>query len=102
VPTDFWEEARARLNRVKPVMMLSEGTLPEHHMKAFDLTYSWTCTTSLIRCCRGRGRSRSSTRSSGGVLQFPRGALRMRFNTNHDKNAWDAPAVVKFGPRGFA
>ena len=24
----------------------------------------------------------------------------MRFNTNHDKNAWDAPAVEKFTPQG--
>jgi glycosidase len=24
----------------------------------------------------------------------------MRFNTNHDKNAWDAPAVIKFTPQG--
>jgi len=24
----------------------------------------------------------------------------MRFNTNHDKNAWDAPAVEKFSPEG--
>jgi glycosidase len=34
-------------------------------------------------------------------LQFPKGALRMRFNTNHDKNAWDAPAVTKFGEDGL-
>ena len=25
----------------------------------------------------------------------------MRFTTNHDKNAWDAPAVKKFGPEGL-
>jgi glycosidase len=32
--------------------------------------------------------------------QFPKGSLRMRFNTNHDKNAWDSPAVLKFSPQG--
>ena len=41
VPTDFWEEARRRLDAIKPVMMLSEGSLPEHHRSAFDITYSW-------------------------------------------------------------
>ena len=25
----------------------------------------------------------------------------MRFNTNHDKNAWDSPAVLKFGKEGL-
>jgi len=34
-------------------------------------------------------------------LQFPTGSLRMRFVTNHDKNAWDAPAVTKFGVDGL-
>jgi glycosidase len=32
--------------------------------------------------------------------QFPKGSLRLRFNTNHDKNSWDAPAVKKFSPAG--
>jgi glycosidase len=35
-------------------------------------------------------------------LQFPTGSLRMRFTTNHDKNAWDSPAVLKFGREGLA
>jgi len=34
-------------------------------------------------------------------MQFPVGALRMRFTTNHDKNAWDAPAVTKLGMEGL-
>ena len=41
VPLDFWEEARRHLDAIRPVMMLSEGTLPEHHLAAFDLTYDW-------------------------------------------------------------
>ncbi|MDH4070083.1 MAG: alpha-glucosidase C-terminal domain-containing protein, partial [Ignavibacteria bacterium] len=32
---------------------------------------------------------------------FPLGSLRLRFNTNHDKNAWDEPAVLKFGMDGL-
>ena len=27
--------------------------------------------------------------------------MRMRFNTNHDKNAWDMPAIEKYGPDGL-
>ncbi len=101
VPTDFWEDVRGRLNKIKPVMMLSEGTLPEHHMKAFDLTYSWGVYDALDPLLNAR---RSVTILDeifkAEVLQFPTGALRMRFNTNHDKNAWDAPAVTKFGLDG--
>ncbi len=102
VPTDFWEEARARLNRIKPVMMLSEGSLPEHHRKAFDLTYSWNIYDALDVLLAGRrpvALLDQILRTE--ELQFPAGALRMRFTTNHDKNAWDAPAVEKFGLEGL-
>jgi glycosidase len=102
VPTDFWEEARARLDRIRPVMMLSEGSLPEHHLAAFDLTYSWNVYDALDPLLNERrpvALLDQILRTED--LQFPRGALRMRFTTNHDKNAWDAPAVTKFGPDGL-
>ncbi len=102
VPTDFWEEARARLNRIKPVMMLSEGSLPEHHRKAFDLTYSWNIYDALDVLLSGkRPVALLDQILRTEELQFPTGALRMRFTTNHDKNAWDAPAVEKFGLEGL-
>lgn len=102
VSTDFWEEARARLDRIKPIMMLSEGSIPEQHMKAFDLTYSWNMYDVLDVLLKGK---RPATLIDDILktesLQFPVGALRMRFITNHDKNAWDAPAVAKFGRDGL-
>jgi cyclomaltodextrinase / maltogenic alpha-amylase / neopullulanase len=102
VPTDFWEAARAALNRVRPVVMLSEGSLPEHHMKAFDLTYSWNIYDALEPLLAGR----RPVALLDQILrteqnQFPTGALRMRFTTNHDKNAWDNPAIRKFGHDGL-
>lgn len=102
VPTDFWEEAREKLNRIKPVMMLSEGSIPEHSVKAFDLTYSWNVYDALDPLLRGK---RPATALDEifmmEQLQYPTGALRMRFNTNHDKNAWDSPAVLKYGKDGL-
>jgi len=101
VPTDFWNTARGELEKIKPVMMLAEGTLPEHHVKAFDLTYAWNTYDVLSHIIDGEthadvfdGLLRSEAN------QYPRNALRLRFNTNHDKNAWDAPAVEKFTPAG--
>jgi cyclomaltodextrinase / maltogenic alpha-amylase / neopullulanase len=101
IPTDFWETAVKELEAIKPIIMLSEGTLPEHHVKAFDLTYSWNMYDVLQKVING------STPASifhdllkTESYQFPKGSLRMRFNTNHDKNAWDGPAVEKFTPLG--
>ncbi len=102
VPTDFWEEVRGRLNRIKPVMMLSEGSLPEHHRKAFDLTYSWNIYDALDVLLSGsRPVALLDQILRTEELQFPVGALRMRFTTNHDKNVYDAPAVKKFGVAGL-
>ncbi len=101
VPTDFWESARKELDEIKPVMMLSEGSIPEHHIRAFDITYSWNVYDVLQNVIKGLIPATIfdeilKTESH----QYPQNSLRMRFNTNHDKNAWDAPAVEKFTPQG--
>ena len=102
VPTDFWNEVRGRLSRIKPVLMLSEGSLPEHHLKAFDITYSWNVYDALDPLLKGkRPVALLDQILKTEELQFPSGSLRLRFTTNHDKNAWDAPAVVKFGANGL-
>jgi len=101
VPIDFWDEARAALDSIKPVMMLAEGALPNLHMKAFDLTYAWNIYDVIGKIFDG------STPASAidSVLEresraYPRGSLRLRFNTNHDKNAFDAPSIKRYGSSG--
>ena len=102
VPTDFWEAARAELDKIKPIMMLSEGALPEQHVKAFDLTYSWNLYDAFAPMLSGqRPVALLDQILNTEGMQFPHGSLRMRFTTNHDKNAWDAPAVEKFGKAGL-
>ncbi len=102
VPTDFWEDIRKRLEGIKPVMMLSEGSLPEHHVSAFDLTYSWNIYDALGPLLSGaKPASFLDMILQSESLRFPQGSQRLRFNTNHDKNAWDAPAVTKFGLDGL-
>ena len=101
VPTDFWEHARSELDKIKPVMMLSEGSLAEHHLKSFDVTYSWNVYDALSGVIDGT----ADVKEFNDILKlesyrFPKGSLRLRFNTNHDKNAWDAPAVAKFSAKG--
>ncbi len=102
VPTSFWNEARWRLNKIKPVMMLSEGSMPEHHVSAFDITYSWNIYDQLLPILSGKRPATTLDQLlRNEYLTFPTGSLRLRFVTNHDKNAWDSPAVLKFGPAGL-
>lgn len=101
VPVDFWGEARVALDSIKPVMMLAEGARPNLHLKAFDLTYAWSIYDVLGKIFGG-GTSASAIDS---VLEresraYPKGSLRLRFNTNHDKNAFDAPSIGRYGSGG--
>jgi cyclomaltodextrinase len=98
VPTDFWEQVRAELIRVKPdLMMLAEASKPELLMKAFDIDYSWpllaTLDEVLIRNAPASSIRRSWEKSRA---QFPEDALHMRISDDHD----EARAVTRYGHNG--
>src|ERR1041384_977651 len=58
VPTDFWEKARAELDRIKPdVFLLAEGHKPDLEVKAFELDYSWPLHSALTNVLQGRSRA---------------------------------------------
>ncbi len=86
-PLDFWEEARDRLERVKPdVFLLAEWSNPALHLKAFDATYDWRFYWSLLDVRRGK--LAASEMLDGLVTRarrYPKGALRFRFLENHDE-----------------
>ena len=95
VPTDFWEQARAEVEKVKPdIVMLAEADKPELLLRAFDLDYSWSLHSTLTDVLQGR---KSATAIRGAwetdAAKYPRGALRMRFSDNHDERR----AIARFG-----
>ena len=87
VPTDFWEQARQELERVKPdIMMLAEASKPELLVHAFDIDYSWPLLNTLNDVVMN-GAPASAVR---GVIEqqcalFPKGALHMRISDDHDE-----------------
>ncbi|MDT7809395.1 MAG: hypothetical protein QOJ70_3208 [Acidobacteriota bacterium] len=98
VPTDFWEQARAELDKVKPdIFMLAEADKPELLLRAFDLDYSWTLHSALTDVLQGR-KSANELRAAweADEARYPRGALRMRFSDNHDERR----AIARFGEPG--
>lgn len=98
IPLDFWEKAREELEKIKPeLLMLAEGDRPQDHLKAFDLTYSWKFYEALIdTVVRGKPASSLAEAWAKEIAPFPKGALLMRFNDNHDK----VRAVNLFGDEG--
>jgi cyclomaltodextrinase len=98
VPTDFWENARAELEKVKPdIVMLAEADKPELLVRAFDLDYSWALHSALTDVLQGR-KPASALREvwESDAARYPRGALRMRFSDNHDERR----AIARFGEPG--
>jgi glycosidase len=95
VPTEFWEQAREELERVKPdILMLAESDKPELLVRAFDMDYSWPLHSTLNDVLTGR-KPATAFRATWEAdrAKYPRGALRMRFTDNHDERR----AVARFG-----
>ncbi|MBV8818402.1 MAG: DUF3459 domain-containing protein [Acidobacteriaceae bacterium] len=95
IPTSFWEQARAELERVKPdIMMLAEASKPELLRKAFDIDYAWP----LLHTFEGvimRGEPATALRQTlqQQRAQFPKASLHMHVIDDHD----ELRAVTQFG-----
>src|SRR5215471_9022095 len=98
VPTDFWENARAELEKIKPnIFMLAEAHKAELEVKAFDLDYSWPLHSALTEVVQGRAPATDLRKAwEDEFKEWPRGALHMRFSDNHDERR----AIARFGEPG--
>jgi len=98
VPLDFWETARSRLDRIKPVFMLAEFDQRDVHRKAFDASYAWKWNNAMADIAAGKADVGalfgyySETESA-----WPAEAMRMVYTENHDQNAWDGTEFERFG-----
>lgn len=87
VPRDFWESARAELDRVKPgIVMLAEADEPDLLLKAFEIDYAWDFYHSVSEALMGHAPV-SGIRETWekAAAKYPKGALRLRFSDNHDQ-----------------
>jgi glycosidase len=97
VPDEFWREAIPELRAAGATMLLAEwGDLRMHDL-GFDLTYGWPSYSRLKEVWRGEPASAFIAGELEELRQMPAGGYRMRFTTNHDETAWDAPPVQLFG-----
>lgn len=98
VPTDFWETARAEVDKVKKdTIWLAEWESPDLLVNAFDLDYSWANHSALDKVLHGQATARKIRETwEADRAKNPKGALRMRFSDNHDERR----AIARFGERG--
>lgn len=114
VPTDFWEEARVELQKVKPVFMLAEASKPELLLKAFDADYAWPMKDVFNAIAASKGVNSYAVEHKQNLpkmnaqdipalierqrKEYPAGAVHMNMITNHDLNSWEGTEFERFGP----
>jgi len=99
VPTDFWEDASTKLQKIKPLFLLAENEdKPELCKLAFGSNYGWEMHHLMAAITQGK-------KTAGEVLKLqskidsllPQRAFKLNFITNHDENSWNGTAKEKFG-----
>jgi cyclomaltodextrinase len=95
IPTDFWEQVRPQLDRVKPgLMMLAEWEQPELLAQAFDLDYAWSFYKAVGDAVLGRAPANVvRTAWEQAAARYGRDALHMRFIDDQDESR----AIARFG-----
>jgi glycosidase len=98
VPTPFWNQARVKLDKIKPVFMLAEAEKPGLQVKAFDMTYSWKLYSLMNNIAKGKKNAEDLIKYfNWDDSTFPQNDFRMRFTTNHDENSWDGTVFERLG-----
>ncbi len=102
VPIEFWNEARAELDIIKPVFMLAEEEKPEMH-SAFDMTYGWNLYHLTNDIVKGTKNVQDlEAYFAKDETDYPDDAYRMLFITNHDENSWNGTEFERLGPAVYA
>lgn len=113
VPTDFWNEARAELQKIKPVFMLAEASEPELCAAAFDADYAWPMKDVFNAIAASKGVNAYAKEKklklphldalaidsllNVQMLSYPQDSYRMNMVTNHDLNSWEGTEFERYG-----
>lgn len=100
IPFDFWAEAvpAVRASTGRPLLMLAEGARPDHHAAGFDLTFGWRFYYGLRHTIiEGWSAGEIAQAHAEEYAPVPPGKSVLRWTTNHDETAYDAPPPVLFG-----
>lgn len=98
VPLDYWNEATDEVRKVKDVFFLAEAEVPEHHDKAFDMSYGWELHHIMNQLANGEANAnnlRTYFKKNDSI--FPQNSFRMHFTSNHDENSWNGTEFERMG-----
>jgi glycosidase len=98
VPTDYWDELRPELDKVKPVFMLAEADIPAQHMRGFDMSYDWKFHHIMNDIAKGRKKATAIMKHFAWADSvYPGDSYLMQFTSNHDENSWNGTEYERMG-----
>jgi glycosidase len=95
VPTDFWNDATAQVDKVKQLWWLAEDqSTTDLLYSAFSSNYNWTLLDALNHV---GGKDLISQAIVGSQANYPSNTFPMNFITNHDENSWNGTEFQRMG-----
>ena len=101
VPIDFWVEARQYCDAVKPLYWLAECDQSDYHT-VFNTSYAWSWMHATEKYHKGEGSLHDLRNVLHSYSQYPAGATKLFFTSNHDENSWNGTEYEKYGIAAMA
>jgi glycosidase len=96
VPLDFWIAARKSFATIKELYWLAECEVIDYH-EVFDTTYAWHWMHVSEKLSKGEAGMHDLYNVLHDYAQYPKGALKLFYTSNHDENSWNGTEYEKYG-----
>ncbi len=96
VPLDFWIAARTKLQDSKILYWLAECEDIAYH-QVFDTSYAWSWMHASQKLGKGEDGLHEVYTILHQYAQYPKGASKLFFTSNHDENSWNGTEYEKYG-----
>jgi len=94
VPLEFWSTARKACETIKPLFWLAECEDIEYH-SVFDASYAWSWMHATLKV--EESGVNEIYNQLHAYAQYPKGAYKLFFTSNHDENTWNGTEYEKYG-----
>jgi glycosidase len=101
IPLDFWKEAREFCEMNKPLYWLAECDQSDYHA-VFNTSYAWGWMHATEKFHKGEGSLQDVRQVLHAYTQYPAGANKLFFTSNHDENSWNGTEYEKYGNAALA
>jgi alpha-amylase len=100
VPTALWAEMRPRLEKIRPIFMLSEDEAQgkDHFATCFNANYGWGTHHVMKQIIKGEKTAAAMFEWTESIKErFGKRGYQLNFTQNHDENTWNGTEKELFG-----